>query len=185
MTEHAIRRMQALALRMTGLTHKEIAAQMGVSEQTVKNHMSELCVEHGVSLAVGVAWKLGWVTIPPEVEVHVHRPVCADCGREVPGEARIDPSGVARRYCQCERCHPACPRAPLRPSERHRVARADLCGPCDRGNHRVDGGHAETPSRARRRAERAALAPVRTPERDADAIEQLDALGIGFAGREP
>jgi predicted transcriptional regulator len=67
---------------MTGLTNKEVATSLGISEQTVKNHIAAVCRELGATGAIEAAWMLGWVTVP-DASAHEHHPVCGECGAEL------------------------------------------------------------------------------------------------------
>lgn len=103
------KRMQALALRMRGLMNKEVAAAMGLSEQTVKNHIKDICGQVDAQNAIEAAFKLGWITIPEGAD-------------------------LAPR-CQCISCTPRCVRTMLGPHARRRRPSQYLCGACDRGYH--------------------------------------------------
>jgi DNA-binding CsgD family transcriptional regulator len=54
------------------------AADLGLSEQTVKNHLRELHTRYGATSTLDVARDLGWVSVPsPDVcgwTGHCHRP---------------------------------------------------------------------------------------------------------------
>ena len=60
------REMEVLELVTTGLSNKEIAATLGISHQTVKNHVTailrKLCVEDRTQAAL-YALRRGWVRL--------------------------------------------------------------------------------------------------------------------------
>lgn len=61
------REMQVLSLLTLGQSNKEIALQMGISHQTVKNHLASLFRKLGVddrTQAVLYALKMGWIRMP-------------------------------------------------------------------------------------------------------------------------
>lgn len=61
------REMQVLSLLTLGQSNKEIACQMGISRQTVKNHLASLFRKLGVddrTQAVLYALKMGWIRMP-------------------------------------------------------------------------------------------------------------------------
>lgn len=49
----------------TGLL-KEVASQLGLSHQTVKNYMRELYREFGVNSSVELYRELGWLSVPKQ-----------------------------------------------------------------------------------------------------------------------
>lgn len=55
------RTMEIARLKATGLATKEVAHLLGVTEQTVKNHLSNLYAVLGVSTLEGALYALGWV----------------------------------------------------------------------------------------------------------------------------
>jgi DNA-binding NarL/FixJ family response regulator len=60
------REMQVLEFVVTGLSNKEIASQLGISHQTVKNHVTSILRKFGVedrTQAVVYALKHGWVRL--------------------------------------------------------------------------------------------------------------------------
>lgn len=61
------REMEVLSLLTSGQSNKEIARQMGISHQTVKNHLASLFRKLGVddrTQAVLYALKMGWIRMP-------------------------------------------------------------------------------------------------------------------------
>jgi predicted transcriptional regulator len=57
-----------LRLRAEGLTMKDVAARLGVSEQTVKNHSSAAYEAMDVDNIIGAMMAKGWVQIPGQAE---------------------------------------------------------------------------------------------------------------------
>ena len=60
------REMEVLELVVEGKSNKEIAAQLGISHQTVKNHITSILRKFGVedrTQAVVYALKRGWVKL--------------------------------------------------------------------------------------------------------------------------
>jgi DNA-binding NarL/FixJ family response regulator len=58
------REWQLLRLRAEGTGSKEVAARLGISEQTEKNHMGSIYRKLGVDNLVGAFRVIGWLTIP-------------------------------------------------------------------------------------------------------------------------
>jgi DNA-binding CsgD family transcriptional regulator len=52
---------QVLRLRATGMTNIRAANILGLSEQTVKNHMASVYAKLGVDNLVAAMWVKGWV----------------------------------------------------------------------------------------------------------------------------
>ena len=60
------REMEVLACVVRGMSNKEIASLLGISHQTVKNHVTAILRKFGVedrTQAVVYALKRGWVTL--------------------------------------------------------------------------------------------------------------------------
>lgn len=60
------RELQVLAAVVVEGRHKSAAYRLGISEQTVKNHLSQLYGKLDVGSPSEAAFRLGWITIPPE-----------------------------------------------------------------------------------------------------------------------
>jgi DNA-binding NarL/FixJ family response regulator len=58
------REAEILLLRAQGYGNKEVADQLGLSQQTVKNYAFSAYKALDVTGIVGAMWKLGWVTLP-------------------------------------------------------------------------------------------------------------------------
>ena len=63
------RQRQVIELALDGLTYKEIAYELGISAQTVKNHLTMLYAETGSNNLLHVLRQLGAVRLPWEVQV--------------------------------------------------------------------------------------------------------------------
>lgn len=63
-TELTQRDLEVLAAVLMG-TRREAATRLGISESTVRGHMSNICVRLQVRDRVGAAHALGWLRIPP------------------------------------------------------------------------------------------------------------------------
>lgn len=67
------KQLQIIHLRARGLTNKEIAGELRVSDQTIKNHISMVLVKLAVTTTEEAFTALGWLS-PPDQPVAVARP---------------------------------------------------------------------------------------------------------------
>lgn len=71
-----------MRLRATGITAKAVGRELGISEQTVKNHVASAFAKLDADNIVGALRALGWVRIPggPVVE-YIRCTFTGQCGR--------------------------------------------------------------------------------------------------------
>lgn len=55
---------RVMEIMATGVTGKQAAYEMSISEQTIKNHLSSTYTKLGASTLVGAFTKLGWLRLP-------------------------------------------------------------------------------------------------------------------------
>jgi len=73
---------RVLRLRAKGLTNDEVANELGLSIQTIKNQMNAVYAKLDAGNAMEAAYKRGWVTIPGE-DVYAYKgcDFIGQCGR--------------------------------------------------------------------------------------------------------